>query len=105
MKTKTSKPNGLYRKYKVTRTDGSTRKGRKHAECAFFVLDLACDPFARPAMEAYLKACRKTHPSLAADLESMLAARPCGCRSVGMCPHIYMPQTMSEQALRTMGNK
>lgn len=35
---------GIYRKFRVTRTDGSSRKGKRHARCTYFVLDLEHDP-------------------------------------------------------------
>lgn len=88
--------NGVYRKFKVTRADGSSRAGKKHAECSYFVLDLEHDPFAIPALKAYARACRKTHPELAGDLREIIATRPCGCRSVGECTHLCDPQTPSE---------
>lgn len=60
---------GVYAKFKVTRTDRSTRKGGRHAHCAHFVLDLNHDPFAIPALKAYANACRKQFPALARDLD------------------------------------
>lgn len=98
----TDEQRGIYRKYKVERTDGSSKPGGKHEQCAYFVLDLEHDEFARPALEAYAKACHATHPDLAADIRHMLAARPCGCRSVGECPHIFRTTTMNEAAARLM---
>jgi hypothetical protein len=61
---------GLYRKYVVHRIDGSV----KHRDCAYFVLDVNHDPFAKDALLAYAKACAGSHPNLAADLESALAS-------------------------------
>jgi hypothetical protein len=97
---------GLYRKFRVTRTDGSSRKGKKHADCSYFVLDLEHDPFAIPALRAYAEACRKTHPDLADDIEALvLAERPdCGCREAG-CPHVSLglgPSNASEMAAHIM---
>ena len=63
---------GLYRKYRVTRLDGSSRSGRKHELCEYFVLDLEHDPHARPALEAYAESCEDSHPHLAADLRDWL---------------------------------
>lgn len=61
---------GLYSKFKVSRVDGSSRKGRKHAKCSYFVLDLDHDPLAVPALEAYAGAARKAgFIQLAEDLE------------------------------------
>jgi len=95
MRSDKDKERGVYRKYKVTRTDGSHRKGGKHEECSYFVLDLEHDEFAVPALTAYEKACRKTFPDLAADLRRILSTRPCGCREA-MCPHVGIPQTPNE---------
>lgn len=67
---------GIYRKYIVERTDGSSGPGGKHEHCRYFVLDLAHDPFALPALRAYAKACEKTHPILATDLRLILASSP-----------------------------
>lgn len=86
---------GVYRKFNVTRTDGSSGEGGKHEHCAYFVLDLAHDDFALPALKAYAKACRSQFPELARDIEAIVITRPCGCRSVGECFH-WGPQTPSE---------
>ena len=65
----THDPNrGVYKKFEVTRTDGSSAEGGKHHGCRYFVLDLDHDPHARAAMEAYAKSVRKTHPKLYADI-------------------------------------
>ena len=104
MKSDDDKNRGVYRKYKVTRTDGSDKKGGKHEECAYFVLDLEHDEFAAPALTAYAKACRKKFPRLAADLRRVLATRPCGCRAVGECMHRFLPQTPNESLLQAMNS-
>lgn len=59
---------GVYRKYDIRRTDGSSEPGGKHYDCTYFVLDIEHDPFAIPALRAYAEACRETHPKLANDL-------------------------------------
>jgi len=59
---------GLYAKFWVRRTDGSSQDGGKHAECDYFVLDWIHDPFAIPAALAYAKACEAEYPDLAADI-------------------------------------
>lgn len=64
---------GLYRKFRVSRTDGSSRKGKKHHGCRYFVLDLDHDKFARAAIEAYASACKDEYPFLAADLWACVA--------------------------------
>lgn len=63
---------GLYQKYKVTRLDGSSRKGKKHRDCYYFVLDTTHDPHTIPALAAYAESCKETHPHLYADLKLML---------------------------------
>jgi hypothetical protein len=60
---------GLYQKYLVERRD----KSPKHELCEYFVLDLFHDPFAKPALEAYIEACKEKHPTLAEDLAYELA--------------------------------
>ena len=83
----TDKPAGIYRKYKVERTDGKSAPGEKHHECSYFVIDLAHDEYAKPALRAYATACQWDLPALAQDLETILETRPCGCREA-MCPHV-----------------
>jgi hypothetical protein len=89
------KNRGLYGKYKVTRRDGSSRKGKKHEDCEYFVLDLEHDKHAKAAIKAYAESCEKDFPLLAKDLRKML--RPphnCGCRSAGHelgCVVLYEP--------------
>ena len=101
------KTRGLYRKYDVRRTDGSSGPGGKHARCAYFVLDLEHDEFAMAALKAYAKACRESHPGLAEDIERIVATKPqrCSCREVS-CPHslgrALAPQTPSEMAAELM---
>ncbi len=94
---------GIHRKYKIERTDGSSKPGGKHEHCAYFVLDLEHDPFALKALRAYARACRKTHPKLAEDIDAMLAARPCGHRGLSEC-FCFGPQTPSEMAGRLMSD-
>ena len=59
---------GLYDKFVVVRTDGSSEPGRKHEHCKYFVLDLNHDPFAKSAILAYADACESEYPELAKDL-------------------------------------
>ncbi len=66
---------GLYQKYRISRTDGGSRKGKKHHGCRYFVIDLTHDKFAKSAIKAYARACRKEYPELAKDLLE-LATRP-----------------------------
>jgi hypothetical protein len=62
------KDRGLYNKFSVYRTDGSSEPGKKHCGCQYLVLDITHDPFAIPAIRAYLRACVDKYPALAADL-------------------------------------
>ena len=62
------KTRGLYNKFSVTRTDGSSEPGGKHDGCHYFVLDLSHDPHAVAALRAYAQSCEKDYPLLAADL-------------------------------------
>lgn len=64
---------GIYKKFVVARTDGSSRVGGKHENCSYFVLDWLHDPFAVPAAMAYANACEGRYPSLAADLREKAA--------------------------------
>ena len=59
---------GAYRKFAVTRTDGSSAPGGKHEHCEYFVLDVDCDPHAAAALTAYANAAEATHPKLASDM-------------------------------------
>jgi hypothetical protein len=59
---------GVYGKFHVARTDGSSRPGGKHEHCEYFVLDWKHDKFAVPAATAYAIACESEFPELARDL-------------------------------------
>lgn len=59
---------GLYQKYRVERTDGSSNPEGRHHGCEYFVLDLTHDKFAPPAILAYAEACKDEYPALYADL-------------------------------------
>lgn len=62
------KQKGLYEKYIVKRTDGSSKKGGKHHDCVYFVIDTTHDKFAYFALNAYAEACKSEYPLLAEDL-------------------------------------
>jgi hypothetical protein len=66
------KGRGLYQKFHVLRTDGTSATGGKHENCEYFVLDLTHDPFAYEAIRAYLLQCKREYPKLAADLTQKL---------------------------------
>ena len=63
---------GLYGKFNVTRTDGSSAPGGKHAGCEYFVLDVTHDPHAIPALRAYADSCEADYPLLARDLRRLI---------------------------------
>ena len=71
IKTKTDQHTGVYRKFHVERTDGSSKPGNKHENCQYFVIDLVHDPYAPAAIHAYAEACRNEYPALAADLDNI----------------------------------
>lgn len=62
------KNRGLYHKFNVERTDGSSAPGGKHHECDYFLLDLSHDKYAVPALRAYAEHCEHEYPQLAIDL-------------------------------------
>ena len=64
---------GLYSKYMVRRTDGSSGPGGKHEHCDFFVLDLVHDRHAVIALAAYAESCEADYPALYDDLQDRLA--------------------------------
>lgn len=86
---------GLYGKYMIARTDGSSEPGGKHQDCQYFVLDLDHDKHAKAAIEAYANSCAEEFPALAKDLRKMLQPpHRCGCRSAGHeggCVVLYEP--------------
>lgn len=65
------KHRGIYRKYRVERTDGSSAPGGKHEDCEYFVLDWEHDKYSVPAMRAYADACSREFPELARDVRAM----------------------------------
>ena len=79
---------GLYEKFRVERTDGTSAPGKKHAGCGYFVLDTTHDPFALPALRVYADACRSTDRPLAEDLDRLIAKREAEIEAAkkGPCP-------------------
>lgn len=100
-----SKDGPIYHKFNVTRPDGEHLPGRKHDGCFYWVLDVMHDPFAASALQAYAKACRETHSTLADDIQRLINSSEaydhdwgkCGCREA-MCPHVAMPRMPFELA-------
>jgi len=66
---------GLYEKFKVWRTDGTSATGAKHDGCQYFVLDVTHDPHALAALRAYAASCETFYPKLASDLRDMVEMR------------------------------
>jgi hypothetical protein len=64
---------GLYDKFNVSRTDGSSDPGGKHEHDEHFVLNLTTDKHAIPAITAYIESCADEYPVLAADLKVKIA--------------------------------
>ncbi len=65
----TDQERGLYGKYRVERIGGTPGK---HDECWYYVLDWMHDKYARPALEAYAKACADEYPDLSRDLFTLI---------------------------------
>lgn len=74
------KNRGLYSKFVIQRTDGSSLPGGKHVDCDYFVLDLSHDPHAIAALRAYADSCAHDYPQLAADLRNKLRQPGAGAR-------------------------
>jgi len=91
------KRKGLYQKYWVSRTDGSSKPGKKHFGCRHFVLDVDHDPYAAPALRAYAQACKGVYPELAQELSAIAskleAALPMSSLHGGRAPedHVRVP--------------
>jgi hypothetical protein len=90
------KTRGIYQKFTVTRTDGTSAPGGKHDGCDYFVLDIGCDPHAIPALLAYAEACKADYPLLAADVRK---------KAVANCEHewaetLHGPDVVGEHCLR-----
>lgn len=66
---------GIYEKFVVNRTDGSSEPGGRHEHCQYFVLDISHDPFAVPALRAYSEACAAEYPVLSVELQALVSAR------------------------------
>lgn len=68
---------GLYDKFTVTRTDGSSNVGERHEDCRYFVLDTTHDPHARAALLAYANSCEPDGcVTLANHLRELVAKTP-----------------------------
>lgn len=65
---------GLYNKFIVRRTDGSSEIGGRHYCCSYFVLDVDHDPHAIAALKAYALGCADEYPLLSRDLKMVIDA-------------------------------
>lgn len=71
------KERGIYNKYIVNRVYGGQRKGEKHHNCRYFVLDLTHDKHAIPAIFAYASSCEVDgYHELAKDLRCSVGGEP-----------------------------
>ena len=77
---------GLYSKFEVCRTDGSSEPGGKHHGCEYFVLDLTHDKHAAAALRAYAASCATEYPLLSADLLAGIVARDQASRHAAAAP-------------------
>ena len=83
---RTAEQQGLFQKFGVYRTDGSSAAGGKHHGCEYFVLDMTHDEYAQAAVQAYSEACTKTHPALSADLQRRYQATSVQITAFGCHP-------------------
>ena len=63
-----TQPQGLYRKFNVSRTDGRDQPGGDRVGAEYFVCDLTYDKFSRAALLAYAGVCKHEYPDLSRDL-------------------------------------
>lgn len=74
--TRPAEAQGLFRKFNVSRVDGSDAPGGKHRGCEYFVLDVDHDVHAPAALRAYAQSCKDTHPVLSQELAARFGAAP-----------------------------
>lgn len=70
--SKPAEEQGMFHKFDIRRTDGSSDPGGKHEHCRYFVLDLDHDKHSVDAMRAYAVSCKQSHPQLSADILAQL---------------------------------
>lgn len=67
------KTKGMFHKFRVERTDGTSAPGEKHHGCQYLVLDLDHDPHARTAALTYAAAVEADgYNQLAGDLRALV---------------------------------
>jgi|HubBroStandDraft_2_1064218.scaffolds.fasta_scaffold01263_2 hypothetical protein len=95
---------GLYSKYVVRRSDGSSGAGGKHERCDYFVLDLTHDRHALVALEAYAASCEVEYPKLYDDLQDWLAKLLRGRTCVPLRLSGELARTCDQPAVIALGN-
>lgn len=95
--TRRAEDQGVFRKFEVARTDGSSEPGKKHENCEYFVLDIDHDPHAQDALYAYALSCRHTHPQLSKDMYERYDLIPPASAPVGTEPQ--RPDQIEEPAV------
>ena len=101
--SKPAEQQGLFRKFVVSRTDGSDAPGGKHHGCRYFVLDVDHDQHASAALSAYATACEATHPALAKDLREKWGAPLPGPRPAPSVPEVTDAMAIAFHAALTDG--
>jgi hypothetical protein len=81
--SKPAEQQGMFRKFEVSRVDGSDQPGGKHHGCEYFVLDVTHDQHAKAALDAYAEACKETHPELSRDMVDRYALSPAAAEAQG----------------------
>lgn len=96
--SKPAEQQGIFRKFIVTRVDGSDQPGGKHHGCRYFVLDMDHDAHAPAALRTYADSCAETHPQLAADLRAEFgsAAQPAPARD-DVLPDSWIAERIRER--------
>ena len=102
--SKPAEQQGVFQKFEVRRTDGSSAPGGKHHNCRYFVLDVDHDALAKPALQAYAAASAATHPDLSADMVKrfdLAPVRPVAvpecCGSSEFCERVTCPAAPAAQ--------
>jgi hypothetical protein len=90
------KTRGLYDKFKVERTDGSSAPGGKHDGCRYFVLDASCDLHAIAALMAYAESCQADYPLLARDIRKLAVA----CCEHEWAETLHGPDVVGEHCMK-----
>lgn len=103
--SKPAEQQGVFRKFNVQRTDGSDQPGGKHHGCEYFVLDVAHDQHAKPALEAYAVACATTHPQLSADMRERYGLQAQAASDCRTCQHLSEAWGVCEARPKCVGGE